>query len=230
MDVKALEAQLDAIELKYTPTEVVATSFEGVARNAKAGAVLVGTDQVVRYVRGLDEWPDLLDGQPVIVLGQEQKAQHVPVAQRDESGAWTAGKSGTSLDEVICDASWLPAPPWTVDFSDGSGNAHRIAAEGSSSGPVASWTFDPVRPEESSSGIYSGGEPARGAASLLDAACMWLVLLSVIESGDMHAEQRNMGTGLLRITTSAGERKLIIRQSAGMRLFQKVLGKLERRN
>lgn len=198
-------------------------TFEGTARDAKAGAVCVGADGNVRYVIGLDEWPDLLSGHRVVVIGRRSRQQqHVPVASQDAHGAWTAGKSESGPDGTIEGARWMPAAPWSLRFADGCGNCSHIAT-----GPSAAsveWSYDPVTPRESSSGEYSGGEPRRGAASRAAAAELWASLFALLDAHDAEGPTaRMMQTGMVTVSTASGKRSLVVKKGAALAAFEAAL-------
>ena len=199
------------------------TSFSGRARNAKAGAVLVSADQNLSYVKGLHEWPDILDGQQVIVVGTMGEEQHVATATQDESGAWSQGKTDSVADSVITSECWMPAAPWSVQFCDGSGNITTINAEASAAAASITWNYDPVTEASSSSGTYSGGESAQGETSIAAAAGLWIALIAILEAREEHTEARAMGTGMFTVVTALGERRLIVKESCLLAAFGSVL-------
>ena len=78
-------------------------TFEGIAQNAKAGAVVNGM-----YVDGLGAWPEEVLGKRVRVSGRAVQKRYAPVATVNERGEISQGTSGESLDSVI------EAPRWEV--------------------------------------------------------------------------------------------------------------------
>ena len=194
-------------------------TITGTARNAKAGAICMTANGNVHYVGGLREWPDMLDSQPVIVLGRSQAEQYLPVASQDADGAWSQGKTSSALDAVVR-GLFLPAPPWRIVHADGSANVTRVSMAPDN---AIDFTYEPVLRENSSSGDYSGGEPASGKANLAAAAVVWKALYDVLDANKSHTEARAMGTGQFTITSSAGERSLIVRPSPHLNAFQDAL-------
>ena len=141
-------------------TTVKSPVLSGLARNAKAGAVLVEANGNVSYVVGLHEWHGMADGMQVLLLGARGEAQHVPTATVSADGAWTAGKTVSGPDPVIYSLyRWLPAPPWKISYADASNNSTTISAEAAATpeAPTIACKYDPMTPAMSSSGNYSGG-------------------------------------------------------------------------
>ena len=69
----------------------------GTARNAKAGAVLITTDESVIYIKGLESWsPELVD-QQVSVNGVLKKEKLIPDPEIDKNGGISSGATGTQL-------------------------------------------------------------------------------------------------------------------------------------
>ena len=86
-----------------------------------------------------------------------------------------------------------PAPPWTLQFYDGNGNGYSFSHEEKAS--AASFDFDPLTPEESSSGHYSGGTPASGSLSADHVTTLWEWVHLFQNDESLQCEQRLKGTG-----------------------------------
>ena len=72
-------------------------TFVGTAKNAKAGAVLITTDNSAIYIKGLDYWePELLD-QQLTVSGVLKKEKFIPDPVIDKSGGISTGAHGKQL-------------------------------------------------------------------------------------------------------------------------------------
>ncbi len=106
--------------------------------------------------------------------------------------------------------------PWTVRYSDGSGNATTLSRP--SAGAPIRWRYDPVQPATSSSGVYSGGAPAEGALSEAEGARLWAVVASLEVATSLHVADRAMGTSRVAVTTEAGERSTLLRAGAAAEL------------
>lgn len=114
------------------------------------------------------------------------------------------------------------AAPWTVTYSDGSANGFRF--EQAATGP-ATYQYAPVKPEESSTGIYSGGKPASGK---LDAKQVETLTRFV---RDFEADQKNQvtdrakGTGAFKLDEAGGSREFIVAMGA-LQAFNEFLAPL----
>lgn len=75
--------------------EAKVKTLRGVAKNAKAGAVLLvdGSDMVV-YLEGLSEWPEALLDQRVEARGRLVEEKFIPDPGPDEHGAYSQGAEG----------------------------------------------------------------------------------------------------------------------------------------
>jgi hypothetical protein len=89
--------------------------------------------------------------------------------------------------------------PWTLSYGDGSANAYHFKQDSKSSDVF--FEYVPVRPEQSSTGFYSGGVPRKG---LLDPKRVselekWLDKLESDPS--LRSDSRDKGTGAFTIKT-----------------------------
>ncbi len=113
-----------------------------------------------------------------------------------------------------------PAPGeiWAVNYRDHSGNGYRFWQDGD--GEEARFAYDPVTPERSSSGTYSGGLPHRGILdpAQVEALLRWIRELET-DTGH-HARSRMMGTGSFRVSEGGGaERRFIVRRGRQLKAF-----------
>ena len=83
------------------------------------------------------------------------------------------------------------APPWTLDVSDGSGNLYRCRHV---AGDSARFEYVPVTPQDSSSGVYSGGAPRSGLMTADQVRVVWQLVEFAVQQTDGHVEQRAKGT------------------------------------
>jgi len=95
--------------------------------------------------------------------------------------------------------------PWTIEVADGSGNVTTFRA--TEDGEVT-WHYDPVTPAESSSGTYSGGEPARGSLSAAQVDALWRFVRDT--KGREPGRGRAMGTFLVQVESPAGRRGVVV--------------------
>jgi hypothetical protein len=84
-----------------------------------------------------------------------------------------------------------------LSYSDGSGNTFHLK-EGV-------LTYDPVTPAESSSGIYSGGDPWSTTLVPEKFSTLSLKLNEAIGKKSIHLKTRTMGSGLLILTSATGK-------------------------
>lgn len=104
-------------------------------------------------------------------------------------------------------------------YADGSGNTYTLNDHDLS--------YDPVTPEESSSGTYSGGEAKQVTVSDAELKGIYAAFRDASKNTSAHAENRAKGTGLLKIE-KAGANKTIYILKAGskeMTALQVVLEK-----
>ena len=85
--------------------------------------------------------------------------------------------------------------PWTVTYSDGAANAYRFA-HAQDANP-AQFSYAPVRPEESSSGTYSGGDPASASLTADDITQLWKIVRELEADTAVHVAARAKGTGAI---------------------------------
>lgn len=100
-----------------------------------------------------------------------------------------------------------PSIPWSIHYSDGSGNGLSFVAAAES---PARFEFDPVQPQFSSSGTYSGGTPGSGELPPEDATRLWAAVSELEAATELHVTQRMKGTGQLHVVDASGERRFII--------------------
>ena len=182
--------------------------IEGVAQNGKGGALLIREGEKPVYVDGLARWPEGTVGLAVVADGHVVNKRYVPVARADDEGAVSQGVgSTTGLDTVLQAPKWhlkgagvgIEPGPWTIKFADGNGNLTKVRRA-----PFAStvhWTYDPVQPINSSSGVYSGGEAAEGTLDDVAVIELWERLRSLMAERNLRTRGRPLGTGRLTVST-----------------------------
>ncbi len=134
----------------------------------------------------------------------------------DEQSPRAAMRADEQSPGAVMEAMSTPAIPWSVVFHDGSGNGFTFEARGEGG---ARFDYDPVKPEESSSGVYSGGEPLQGPLSAQQVEELWrrvLALEAEVAGGEV---QRMKGTGAFRIKASGGERGFVVDRGEGLSGF-----------
>ena len=207
-------------------------TLTGTVGNAKAGAILVLDNGNVLYISGLHAWPSGLDGEQVVVTGRVGETDHVPVATKGADGGWSQGKTSPGSDTVVFDATWervasleaaeagrVEPPPWSVVYADGSGNLTRL----SMTDETIAWETEPVQPENSSTGTYSGGTPGAGVFDADVGAQIWVQLRALEATVETHAENRAMGTGGVTVVTLSGTRNFVLTRTEELTAFEALL-------
>ncbi len=97
---------------------------------------------------------------------------------------------------------------WTLSFHDGSNNAFVVSVP--VPGSIGSLEYRPVRPEESSSGVYCGGEPRTVPvpASVAIRLQNWVEQLA--RATENHVGNRTMGSGAFSIRASASRTQFLL--------------------
>lgn len=81
--------------------------------------------------------------------------------------------------------------PWQLDVSDGSGNHYGCRRDDAG---AMTFVYDPVTPERSSTGTYSGGDPRNGPLTEAQAAALWREVEAAVANTSAHVEARAKGT------------------------------------
>ncbi len=79
-------------------------TVQGMAGNAKLGAVVMTSDRQPVYIAGLDEWDDALNRRTVAVTGRLEDERIGPAPVVGPNGAQSTGIEGSCL--VLHDATW----------------------------------------------------------------------------------------------------------------------------
>jgi len=204
------------------------TELVGTARNGKGGAMVVLDTGESFYVQSLDGWPEGVDGLRVVATGLVRAKRYVPEATVGPDGAVSQGvPPGSQKDAVIEGATWhlvgagsgIEPGPWVVRFSDGSNNHTQVVRSAETASIV--WTYDPVKPAESSSGVYDGGAPAEGTLDDGAALALWTRVRALQADTDAHVQTRQMGSGSLKVVIVTGTQTVLIgpEQAADLAAF-----------
>lgn len=108
---------------------------------------------------------------------------------------------------VAAEHARVPTPPWALTWADGSGNISRIWQD--QEGGEARLAYEPVRPETSSSGVYSGGEARRETLPPERVAELWTLARAVARDAP-RAETRAKGTGVLTLSEPTGTTEALV--------------------
>lgn len=97
-------------------------------------------------------------------------------------------------------------PNRTFVFSDGNSNLYTL------DGSVL--TYNPVKPEESSSGTYSGGEEKTVTLAGADVDSLRLLFEQAMANVTHHQPNRLKGTGVLTIRQGGEEKQCILKRGS----------------
>jgi len=119
-------------------------------------------------------------------------------------------------------AQTIPTP-WVFHYHDGSGNGFRFWQDS----PQAEILFEtsPIRPENSSSGAYSGGEAKKGRIAAEDMNQLWNSALKLEKESSLHSESRQMGTGAFSLKKGNESQEFIIKAGDSLQEFNALLAK-----
>ena len=112
--------------------------------------------------------------------------------------------SRTALLIILKTSCMSPSPHY--EYADGSGNRYTIS--------TTSLEYIPVKPEESSSGTYSGGEPGEVTLTMKQYNALQQLFEKALNRTEIHTEHRAMMSGLLVRTTHSESKKVILKPGA----------------
>ncbi len=105
-------------------------------------------------------------------------------------------------------------------YADGSGNQYVIKGN--------YFKYDPIEPHESSSGIYSGGEPVEKKISGEQQKQLAELFQKAMEAQNDHQIDRTKGSGLVRINSKEETKKIILKfRSDTQQILEQFLTKLK---
>jgi hypothetical protein len=99
-----------------------------------------------------------------------------------------------------------PRSRWTITYLDGSANRYTFTGAGDS----ATFEYDPVTPERSSTGMYSGGDPRSGRLDRAQVSALWQQIRAFEANPVIHTPDRAKGTGDFTIVEDEVARSFII--------------------
>ena len=92
------------------------------------------------------------------------------------------------------------------EYADGSGNLYTLDGH--------TLSYDPVEPEESSSGMYDGGDPVTVELDKDDVGKLIALFEKGIAETDQHQENRAMGTGMIFYKEEGKDMSVILKMNA----------------
>ena len=120
----------------------------------------------------------------------------------------------------------VPKAPWLVTYSDGSANGYRFWKD--SEGEDARFEYSPVQPKESSTGMYSGGQPANGVLNPEQIEGIWQRVLRLESDTKLRETERMKGTGAFALNAPGGDRKFIIKNGPALAAWNEFLSSFRR--
>ena len=120
----------------------------------------------------------------------------------------------------------VPNAPWLVTYSDGSANGYRFWRD--SEAEAAHFEYSPVQPGKSSTGMYSGGEPANGVLNPKQVEEVWQRIVRLEADTKLHAAERMKGTGAFGLKASSGNRNFIIKDGPALVAWNQFLSAFRR--
>ena len=117
----------------------------------------------------------------------------------------------------------IPAAPWKITHADGSANVYSWWQE--QDGAPVHFAYDPVTPETSSTGMYSGGSPREEQLSAGDprVAELWSKVRALQRDTARHSPSRDKGTGDFSLVTPKGEERFIVQQGESLAALSPLL-------
>jgi len=103
----------------------------------------------------------------------------------------------------------------SITYSDGSANGYVFTADGDG----ATFAYHPVRPEHSSTGMYSGGDPRSGRLDATKLARLRELVAALETDASLHLTERGKGTGRFAVIDERGTRDFIIARGPALLAF-----------
>lgn len=95
-------------------------------------------------------------------------------------------------------------------YADGSANRYEISS--------TELKYIPVRPEESSTGMYSGGEPAQVSLTLQQYNQLKDLFESSVAQTDQHIQERIKTSGLVVVVNGNDRKEIILKPNAPIKV------------
>lgn len=102
------------------------------------------------------------------------------------------------------------SPQPNLIYADGSANRYEISS--------TELKYIPVRPEESSTGMYSGGEPAQASLTQQQYNQLKDLFESALAQTDQHLQERMKTSGLVVVVNGNNQKQVILKSNAPVKL------------
>ncbi len=100
----------------------------------------------------------------------------------------------------------------SITYSDGSANGYVFNGDGT-------FTYNPVRPEQSSTGMYCGGDPRAGRLEPAQLARLRELVTNLEADISLRVTDRGKGTGRFVVVDAHGTRDFIIARGPALLAF-----------
>lgn len=117
---------------------------------------------------------------------------------------------------------YCEAVSWSIAYADGAANTYHFRPDEDG----ALFAYDPVTPERSSTGMYSGGDPRSGHLDPAELAELWQHVRALEANRALHGEDRNKGTGSFRVVEGSATRSFIINRGPELAAFDSFVASL----
>jgi hypothetical protein len=103
-----------------------------------------------------------------------------------------------------------PETPWSLTVADGSANVYRFTRAAAAA--HVQLRYEPITPETSSTGMYSGGPPREEVLEASDPQLteLWTLIHQLEASTADHTPERGKGTGAITWKSPAGKHQFIL--------------------
>jgi hypothetical protein len=110
----------------------------------------------------------------------------------------------------------VPSAPWKLTYADGAANVYSWWQD--QDGATVYFAYEPMTPERSSTGMYSGGDPREEQLSAGDPrlAELWAKTRALQADTARHSADRNKGTGAFSLVTPRGREQFIVEQGESL--------------
>ncbi len=107
---------------------------------------------------------------------------------------------------------------WSLTYSDGAANMYAITP--------TSFVYTPITPEQSSTGMYSGGPPRSGYLGPEIAAEIFAAAEALAADTGHHLADRIKGSGAVTLITPSGTQRCIVARIPALLAFDALLATL----
>jgi hypothetical protein len=96
-----------------------------------------------------------------------------------------------------------------AEYADGNGNSYIVTP-----GETITLEYNPIKPAQSSSGVYDGGEYVKKEISETEYQAIVGAIKSAVKNKSVHLQNRPLGSGKILIETENGKKRYVIAQNS----------------